>query len=65
MQSAQSEQVIKEKMESIEEILEEIILDAVISLLIKVSDQIQVLAKNHRRWDCYRSNCQQREDIQF
>jgi hypothetical protein len=40
-------------------------LDAVISVLLKVSDKIQGLAKNHRRWDCYRTNCQQREDMQF
>jgi hypothetical protein len=65
MTSPQSEQTVKEKMECIEEILEEVLLDAVISALLKVSDQIQLLTKNHRRWDCYRSNCQQREDMQF
>jgi hypothetical protein len=65
MTSPSSEQAIKEKMECIDEILEEVVLDAVISVLLKVSDQIQSLTKNHRRWDCYRSNCQQREDTQF
>jgi hypothetical protein len=65
MTSPQSEQAIKEKMETLEEILEEAVLDVVISVLLKVSDQIQVLTKNHRRWDCYRSNCNQRQDMQF
>lgn len=65
MTSPQSEQAAKEKMECIEDVLEELVLDAVISVLLKVSDQIQGLTKNHRRWDCYRTNCQQREDMQF
>jgi len=60
-----SEQAIKEKMETIEEILEETVLDVVISVLLKISDQIQVLAKNHQRLDCYRTNCHQREDMKF
>jgi hypothetical protein len=65
MTSSQSEQIIKEKMQCIEEILEELVLDAVISVLLKVSDEIQALAKNHQRWQCYRTSCNQREDIQF
>ena len=65
MTPPQSQQAILEKMDCIEEILEELVLDAVISVLLKVSDEIQGLAKNHRRLECYRTNCHQREDIQF
>ena len=46
MSSPQAEQAIEEKMDSIEEILEELVLDAVISVLIKVSERNQVFAKH-------------------
>jgi hypothetical protein len=65
MQSPQAEQAIEEKMDSIEEILEEIVLDTVISLLIKVCERNQVFAKHYRRCNCYRTDCKQRDDIPF
>jgi len=65
MQSPQAEQTIEEKMDRIEEILEELVLDAFISVLIKVSDRIQLFAKNYRRWNCYGTDCEQRDDMKF
>jgi hypothetical protein len=65
MQAPQAEQAIEEKMDRIEEILEELVLDAVISVLIKASDRNQLFAKNYRPWNCYRTDCNQRDDIPF
>jgi len=65
MPSQQVAQQIEEKMDSIEEILEELILDAVINVLIKICERNQVFAKHHRPWNCYRTDCKQRDDIPF
>jgi hypothetical protein len=65
MSSPQAEQAIEEKMDSIEEILEELILDALIGVLKKVSERNQVFAKQYQPWKCYRTDCKQRDDIPF
>ena len=65
MPSPEVQQAIEEKMDTIEEILEELVLDAVISVLIKVSERNQVLAKHYHPWKCYRADCKQRDDIPF
>lgn len=65
MPSPQAEQAIEEKMDRIEEILEEFVLDAIISVLIKVCDRNQLFANLHRRKTCYRTDCYQRDDIPF
>jgi hypothetical protein len=56
---------MEEKMGAIEEILEELILNMVISLLIKVSDRNELLARNYRQYKCYREDCKHRNDIPF
>ncbi len=65
MQSLQAEQAIEEKMDTIEEVLEELLLDAIISVLLKISERNQVLVKQHRPWNCYRTDCDKRDDIPF
>lgn len=65
MPSLQSQQATEEKMETIEEVLEELVLDAVISVLIKISERSQVFAKQYRPWKCYRTDCEKRDDIPF
>lgn len=65
MSSLQAEQAITEKMDCIEEILEELVLDAFISVLIKTADRIQTIAKNYRRYNCYRDECHHRDDMKF
>ena len=65
MPSPQAEQAIEEKMDRIEEILEELVLDVIISVLIKVCDRNQLFANLYRRQNCYRTDCDQRDDIPF
>jgi len=65
MPSLQSEQAIEEKMGTIEEILEQIILDTFISVLIKLSERNELFAKQYRPWKCYRTDCEKRENIPF
>ena len=65
MPSLETQQAIEEKMDTIEEMLEELLLDAIISVLIKISERNQVLAKQHRPWKCYRTDCDKRDDIPF
>ena len=65
MPSLETEQAIEEKMDTIEQILEELVLDALISVLIKVSERNQVFAKHYRPWKCYRTDCENRDDIPF
>lgn len=62
MPSLQAEQAIEEKMDTIEEILEELVLDAIISLLIKVSEHTQLLAKHYRPCNCNRTESLQLDD---
>jgi len=65
MPSLQSEQAIEEKMGTIEEILEQIILDTFISVLIKLSERNELFAKQYRPWKCYRTDCEKRDNIPF
>ena len=65
MPSLQTQQAIEEKMDTIEEIVEQLILDAVINVLVKVSDRNELLAKNYRSHKCYRIDCKHRDDIPF
>ena len=65
MSSLLSQQIMEEKIGAIEEILEELILNMVISLLIKVLDRNELLARNYRQHKCYREDCKHRDDIPF
>ena len=65
MPSLETKQAIEEKMDTIEEILEELLLDALISVLIKISERNQVFVKQYRPWNCYRTDCEKRDDIPF
>ena len=65
MPSLEAEQAIEEKMDTIEEVLEELLLDAIISVLLKISERNQVLVKQYRPWKCYRTDCQKRDEIPF
>ena len=65
MPSLESEQVIEEKLDTIEEILQQLVLDAIISALIKISERNEVFAKQYRPWKCYRTDCDKRDDIPF
>jgi uncharacterized protein YjgD (DUF1641 family) len=65
MPSLEAEQAIEEKMDTIEELLEELLLDAIISVLLKISERNQMLVKQYRPWNCYRTDCNKRDDIPF
>ena len=65
MPSLETQQAIEEKMDTIEEVLEELLLDAIISVLLKISERNQVLVKQYRPWKCYRTDCQKRDEIPF
>ena len=65
MTSLETQQAIEEKMDTIEEVLEELLLDAIISVLLKISERNQVLVKQYRPWKCYRTDCEKRDDIPF
>ena len=65
MPSLETQQAIEEKMDTIEEVLEELLLDAIISVLLKISERNQVLVKQCRPWNCYRTDCDKRDDIPF
>ena len=65
MPSLETQQAIEEKIDTIEEVLEELLLDAIISVLLKTSERNQVLVKQHRPWNCYRTDCDKRDDIPF
>ena len=65
MSSIETQQAIEEKMDTIEEVLEELLLDAIISVLLKISERNQVLVKQYRPWNCYRTDCDKRDDIPF
>ena len=65
MPSLQAEQAIEEKMDRVEEILEELVLDAVISVLLNVLDRYQLFAKNHHQCNCDRNDCNEHHDIRF
>ena len=65
MSSIEAEQAVEEKMDTIEEILEVLLMDAIISVLIKISERTQDLAKQYRPWKCYRTDCDKRDNIPF
>jgi hypothetical protein len=65
MTSPQAQWAIKEKMERIKEILQELLLDALITALTKVVQHNQVSAKEDQAWKCYRTDCDQRDNIPF
>ena len=65
MPSLETQQAIEEKMDTIEEVLEELLLDAIISVLLKISERNQELVKQHRSCKCYRTDCDKRDDIPF
>jgi hypothetical protein len=65
MPSLETQQATEEKMDTIEEVLEELLLDAIISVLLKISERNQVLVKQYRPWNCYRTDCEKRDDIPF
>ena len=65
MPSLETQQAIEEKMDTIEEILQELLLDAIISVVIKISERNPVLVKQHRPWKCYRTDCDKRDGIPF
>ena len=65
MPSLETQQATEEKMDTIEEVLEELLLDAIISILLKFSERNQVLVKQYRPWNCYRTDCEKRDDIPF
>ena len=60
MPSLKKQQVIEEKKDHIEELLEEMVLDVVISLLRKRFVRDKVFP-----YHCYRMECEQRDDIPF
>ena len=65
MSSIETQQAIEEKMDTIEEVLQELLLDAIISVLLKISERNQVLVKQYRPWNCYHTDCEKRDDIPF
>ncbi len=65
MSSPHSRKALEEKKETIEELLEQLILDTFICLLTKVSTQNQLLAEHNLSWKCYHADCDQRDDIPF
>ena len=56
MPSIETQQAIEEKIDTIEEVLEELLLDAIISVLLKISERNQVLVKQYRPCLLYTSD---------
>jgi len=65
MKSNQTELVLEEKMDRVMELLEELVLEAVLEMLNKISDRNREFASQGRHWNCYRSDCKQRNEIPF
>ena len=65
MNSPKVELVLEEKMDRIMELLEELVLDAVLEMLGKISDRNREFASQDQHWNCYRSDCKQRNEIPF
>jgi len=65
MNTPQVEQALEERMDRIGELLEELVLDAVIGVLNKVTERNQVFASQYRQWNCYKTGCRHRDDIPF
>jgi len=65
MNTNKTELVLEEKMDRVMELLEELVLDAVLEMLVKVSDRNREFASHGQHWNCYRSDCKQRNEIPF
>ena len=65
MNTNKAELVLEEKMDRVMELLEELVLDAVLEMLVKVSDRNREFASHDQHWNCYRSDCKQRTEIPF
>jgi hypothetical protein len=65
MNTKKTELVLEEKMDRVMELLEELVLDAVLEMLVKVSDRNREFASHDQHWNCYRSDCKQRNEIPF
>ena len=61
MNSPQVEQMLESKMDRIGELLEQLVLDVVIGVLDKVSERNQAYGRQYRQWNCYRTECEQRD----
>lgn len=59
------ELVLEEKMDRVMELIEELALDAVLEMLVKISDRNREFASQSKHWNCYRSDCKQRNEIPF
>ena len=65
MKSQKAELVLEEKMDRVMELLEELVLDAVIEVLVKISDRNREFDSQSKQWNCYRSDCKKRDEIPF
>ena len=65
MKSNKIEFVLEEKMDRVMEMLEELVLDAVLEMLVKISDRNREFVSQSKQWNCFRSNCKQRNEIPF
>lgn len=65
MKSNQTELVLEEKMDRVMELLEEPVLDAALEMLVKISDRNREFTSQSKQWNCFRSNCKQRNEIPF
>ena len=65
MQSNKIELVLEEKMDRVMELLEELVLDAALEMLVKITDRNREFTSQRKQWNCYRSNCKQRNEIPF
>jgi len=52
-------------MDRVMELLEELVLDAALEMLVKITDRNREFASQSKQWNCYRSNCKQRNEIPF
>jgi hypothetical protein len=65
MPTLQPEETSAEKIEDIVEILEKLVLEVVINVLLKARQRNQLSAGQCRQWNCYRTDCDQRDYIPF
>ena len=65
MNTNKAELVLEEKMDRVMELLEELVLDAALEMLVKITDRNREFTSQSKQWNCYRSNCKQRNEIPF
>jgi hypothetical protein len=65
MKAPEDEQAIAARIDKIDQLLEEIVLDAVIGVLGKLAWRNQLITKQFRPWNCYRVDCKKRDLIPF